>query len=198
MLKWLAVAMVVVVASCGGDDGSASTTTSTGSTTTTVPTTTSTTPPAALQHVVAATQYVGLFNSAAKLKSPDVDDLQLTQVADGVYGSTIDLGTQVLVFADTPSSPVTSVAVVVNAPLRDNSLPVGIIGAAGLGLTDDPVDTLQAFNEKAVPYLGTISGRENYDLGDVDLRVTVSGNNEIVTFVYVASGAGLPPFLQSP
>ena len=183
------------LAACGGrsgDSAEATTTTAEQTTSTTVEPTTTTVEAVRLD--VTAVQYLGLFNSQLPLVAPEGIDLRLDDIAQGVFGGPVYLGTTVLVFADTPASSVTAIAVVVDLNIASGT-PAKLISASAIGLTQEPAAVVEAFLETVVPELSVVSqGRKVYPLGELDLILTVSG--QVLTFTYVRAGGDLPPFLN--
>lgn len=203
MRRTVAAVFAILFAACGGDSDagrqSATSTTSTsqGTSSSTSTSTSTTSDGDAAPLDITAVQYVGLFNAQLPLSVPDGTDFELSPVAEGVYGSTVDLGTTVLVFAETPTSPVTAVSVVVDVEITGGTIPAKLVFGASFGLEkDDPSGVGEAFNSKVVPDLASItSARTDYDLGPLDLILTAE--DQSVTFTYVATGGELPAFLGS-
>ncbi len=199
---WIvAIAAALILAACGsgGDEPATgrSTTTAGGATTTdtTIEVTATTAPAEPLDPT--ATQYLGLFNAQIPLLGLDGAGLQLDPVTDGVYGSTVDLGTTVLVFAESPTSKVTAVAVVVDLDITGGQTPTRLITGASLGLDDAAGDVVAAFDDQVLPSLGNITERRSeFNLGTLDLILTVTGDS-VLTFTYVAPGGEIPAYLET-
>jgi hypothetical protein len=188
----LIVVLAITGGACGGDDGDAAATTTVATPATGA--TTSTTAPELAPLAVSAAKYVELFNAQLPRVAAESLDLQLDPVADGVYGGLINLVSQVLVFADSPTDQVRAVSVLIDTEASSGQLPTRLIGTAGSFLGDDPAGTLEAFNEDVVPTLDEISeAREEFHLGSLDLILTVEG--PVVVFTYLAPGGELPAFL---
>lgn len=198
----LALAIAAAAASCGGGGGSdvadtappesTTSTTEASTSTTEATTTTAMNPPLRATPV----QYVGLFNAQLPLTTAGATDLRLDEIADGVFGSTVDLGTTVMVFAESPAAPITAVTVVVDLGIRDNQTPVKLVAGAAIGLSDSPADVLQQFNTVVVPELSSITSLEQrFELGDLDVILTVEAPDTL-RFTFVAPGGEIPAFLE--
>lgn len=191
----------VLLWGCGEEADEAadeSTTTTVDAETTTTRATTSTTTAAPVELDITATQYVGIFNAQLPMVADDGGvDLRLDPVTDGVYGGTVDLGTSLLVFADSPAARITSVAVIVDLDATGGQTPAKLVAGASFGLdNDDPAGVVEAFNAQVVPALTTVTERsQRFELGAVDLLMVVEGDSTLV-FAYVAPGGALPAYLE--
>lgn len=184
------------VAACGG--GSPSKTAKKPKTTSTRSAASTTTPAAVFN--VSVFDYVLRFNNTRKFAREVLGetlayDLRAEPVAAGVFGSGVNRNNSVYVVATATSGKVE--AAIVTAPLENGSgtTPARLLSVACTGLLDmttgltNAIEAAEAFNEDAVPKLGSVRSSTVIAVGGLyDIRIVAVGSSG-VGFVCVPPGS---------
>jgi hypothetical protein len=134
-----------------------------------------------------------VWSKAAQLTSPNsLAPLNPVPAGDQLYGSALNGEFGMYLESDSPDGPVNAVIIAL-AP-GNTSTPARVLAAASSGLVpiDQSAATLQAFNEKVVPFLGTVSQpiRTINVTDQLDFTIYVAQSNpSLLSYIWTPAGA---------